>query len=212
MSPKITIVDYGVGNLHSLKKAFKFFNVEVEISEDPEKVLLSNAIILPGVGSYEAGIRGLKVRGLDKAVKKFCLSQKPVLGICLGAQLLLSEGSEFGKFKGLDVISGKVEKFSGLVHNEKIPQIGWNRVYAPNSVNWRGSIFEELPHDGFNAYFVHSYILVPESNENIFGLTSYDGKEFCSVVRKEKIFGCQFHPEKSGQLGLKIIKNFLDLI
>ena len=210
-NPKITIIDYGVGNLQSLKKAFNFCGIEADVSEDAETILKSDAVILPGVGSYEAGMRGLKVRGLVGAVKNFAYKNKPMLGICLGAQLMLSEGYEFGIFNGLDIMPGNVERFSGLTDNEKIPQIGWNGVYASTVGSWQNSVLADLP-ENFNAYFVHSYILAPDSSENILGLTSYGGHEFCSIMKKGNIYASQFHPEKSGEVGLKIIKNFIDSI
>ncbi|QQG42894.1 MAG: imidazole glycerol phosphate synthase subunit HisH [Candidatus Giovannonibacteria bacterium] len=198
--PKITIIDYGVGNLHSLRRAFKFFEIDAAISEDADEILNSDAVVLPGVGSFEAGMRGLKVRGLVDAVKEFAVSNKPMLGICLGAQILLSEGHEFGVFEGLDIIPGKVTRFPELAGGEKIPHIGWNRVSSPGGDAWNKDF-----------YFVHSYILRPEKREHIFGLTTYGGQEFCSVVKKGNIYGTQFHPERSGDAGLEIIKNFIKI-
>src|SRR3989338_8836905 len=208
---KVTILDYGVGNLSSLKKAFRVFDMDADISEDPQALKTADAVVLPGVGSFEAGMRGLKVRGLVEAVKEFAEKNKPMLGICLGAQLLLGQGFEFGIFDGLNIIPGKVVRFPDLENNEKIPQIGWNAVYSANGQPWQKTILDSLD-ENFNAYFVHSYILVPDKKENIFGLTKYGGYEFCSAVKKGNIYGCQFHPEKSGATGLKIIENFIDII
>ncbi len=212
VNPKIIIIDYGVGNLHSLKRAFEFFGVGAVISEDADEILNSDAVILPGVGSYEAGMRGLGVRGLVDAVKNFSESGKPMLGICLGAQLMLSEGHEFGIFKGLDIMPGKVIRFRDLAENEKIPQVGWNKVYAPPGISWNGTIFESVQERAPEVYFVHSYILSPEKKEHIFGLTTYGGKEFCSIIKYGNVYGCQFHPEKSGKVGLEIIQNFIKSI
>ena len=185
--------------------------MEADISEDPQSVERADAVVLPGVGSYEAGMRGLKVRGLVDAVRGAAEKNRPMLGICLGAQLLLSQGLEFGVFNGLDIISGKVVRFPDLENNEKIPQIGWNGVCPLKDQTWQKTIFDSLS-ENFNAYFVHSYIFNLDNKEDMLGLTKYGGYEFCSAFKKGNIYGCQFHPEKSGPAGLKIIKNFIDLI
>lgn len=181
-----------------------------EVTEDANVITESKAVVLPGVGSFEAGMRGLKLKNLVGAIKEFAASNRPMLGICLGAQLMLSRGNEFGVFDGLDIVKGEVVRFPPLENKEKIPQIGWNSVYK-SGLPWEGSIFDSVP-DYFNAYFVHSYVLVPDSRENIFGTTEYGGYEFCSAFKSGNVYGCQFHPEKSGHVGLEIIKNFLKLV
>ncbi len=207
---KIIIVDYGVGNLGSLKKALTALGANARVSEDAEEILHANAVILPGVGAFASGMRGLAVRGLTNAVKRFAESGKPLLGICLGAELLLSKGFEFGEHEGLAIIPGKVEKFPKLQDGEKVPHVGWNSVYQ-NGADWSTGIFRSFSKP-FDAYFVHSYILVPEKKEHIFGVSTYGGLEFCSAVRKGNVYGTQFHPEKSGEAGIQIMKNFLDLV
>ncbi|MBI2020917.1 imidazole glycerol phosphate synthase subunit HisH [Candidatus Giovannonibacteria bacterium] len=207
---KITIVDYGVGNLHSLKRAVNFLGAAAEISEDAEDILNADALILPGVGSFEAGMRGLRVRGLTKAIQKFAQGERPVLGICLGAQIMLSRGQEFGSHEGLNLISGEVVHFPKLENNEKIPHVGWNKIYPNTKTSWKNSILNSFDAQ-MEMYFVHSYILKPEKDENILSLTRYGGYEFCSAVKKGNIYGCQFHPEKSGEAGLEILKNFVSI-
>ena len=208
---KIGIIDYGVGNLFGLNKAISKFAKNVVITEDPEEVNSLNALILPGVGSFEAGINGLKVRNLINPVKKFAESGKPMLGICLGAQLLLSKGYEFGNFDGLDIIPGKVVLLSGLDRSAKVPHIGWNRIEPVKKSSWRGTILDSVKTGGY-VYFIHSFVLQPDEKKDIFSLTSYGGKTFCSMVKRGNIYGCQFHPEKSATEGLKIIKNFVSLV
>lgn len=209
--PSIIIIDYGVGNLQSLKKAFYHVNVDARISGDPTDIENADALALPGVGSFEAGMRGLALRGLTAAVKTFAKTGKPMLGICLGAQLLLSRGHEFGVHDGLDVIPGEVVRFPELSAREKIPQVGWNKVMRPSGVTWRGTIFDSFEKEP-DVYFVHSYVLKPENGEHILGTTIYGGFEFCSAIRSGRIFGTQFHPEKSGKAGLEIIKDFVTLV
>lgn len=206
---KITIVDYGVGNLHSVVNAFKHLGENPRISEEAEEILTSDAIVLPGVGSFQAGIEGLKIRKLDKAIKDFAKTNKPILGICLGAQLLMSKGYEFGTFDGLDIIPGQVEMFKKI--KDKIPHIGWNEVIMPKKSSWNKTILSSVKQHS-DLYFVHSYLLKPNNKKNILSLTKYGGLEFCSAIYKDNIYGCQFHPEKSGEVGLKIIKNFINLI
>ncbi len=205
---RIVIIDYGVGNLQSLKKAFAYFGVNAILSEDAEEIAAADGVVLPGVGSFEAGMRGLHLRGLGETVRAVARANRPMLGICLGAQLMLEKGYEFGEFDGLGIMRGDVVKFDET-GREKIPEVGWNTVYPPEDISWQGSIFEgaERP----EMYFTHSYIFAPKEHGNIFGMTTYGGKEFCSVIRKGNIYGCQFHPEKSGEAGLALIKRFITL-
>jgi|SRR3989344_1889858 len=208
---KISIIDYGVGNLHSLLKAVQNFAVNVKITDDSEEIASSDALILPGVGAFQAGMEGLAVRGLTSTVKNFAASGKPILGICLGAQIMLDKGFEFGEFEGLGLIPGKVVHFPTLAEKEKIPQIGWNDIYPPAEKGWSDPILKTIPVNS-SVYFVHSYILEPEKQENALARAKYGGYEFCAAIRKGKIIGTQFHPEKSGKIGLEIIKNFVDSI
>ena len=210
---KIAIVDYGVGNLFSVKKAFKYFlkNDDLIATEEPTDILSADALVLPGVGSFESGVEGLKIRGLVEPIKKSAEQGKSILGICLGAQLLMSHGYEFGVFQGLDIIKGKVVKFPQSAKKTKIPHIGWNKIYLPKAGNWQGTILENTSENS-DFYFVHSYILCPENPENILSLTTYGDYEFCSAIVKDKIYGTQFHPEKSAQSGLKIIETFINQV
>lgn len=205
----IAIVDYGVGNLHSLVKALSCFGQNVFITEDADEIRTADAVILPGVGSFRSGMEGLKIRDLVNVVKDFSKTGKPILGICLGAQLLMSEGYEFGKLKGLNIIPGKVVPFGKI--KEKVPHIGWNEIYPVAKMGWNKTLLQSIKSNA-DVYFVHSYVFKPRNRKSVLALTKYGNFEFCSAIKKGNIYGCQFHPEKSGKMGLEIIQNFVDLI
>ncbi len=209
--PIIGIVDYGVGNLHSAVKAFKQFSSHIIISEDAPTLMKCNALVLPGVGSFESGMEGLRVRGLIDTIINFSKSNTMILGICLGAQIMLSRGFEFGEFNGLNLIEGEVRHFPKLIKGVKIPHVGWNKIYPPGPKIWDNSIFKDIE-QGSNVYFVHSYALHPKNPKHVFATTQYGKFEFCSAIRKGNIYGTQFHPEKSGKIGLAIIKKFIESI
>lgn len=203
----VAIIDYGVGNLHSVLNACKQFTENVIITEDPTVIQSARSIILPGVGSFEAGIEGLAVRNLTQVVIDFANSGKPVLGICLGAQLLLSKGFEFGEWKGLGLIPGNVIRFPDG-KTPRLPHIGWNALRGFNGA--KQPLLTGIKEDA-DVYFVHSYILVPDDKASVVATSRYGNVEFAAVIRKGSIWGCQFHPEKSSTTGIHIIKNFIHL-
>lgn len=205
----IAIIDYGLSNLYSITKAVAKFTDQAIVTSDRSVIESAQAAILPGVGSFAEGMAGLKERGLVETVQALANSGKPLLGICLGAQLLMTKGYEFGVFDGLDIIPGDVVKFP-LIKGSKIPQIGWNKIY-PGPNPWTGTILKDSKTTD-EMYFVHSYILKPAHQNNVLALSNYGGYEFCSIIVKNKVVGCQFHPEKSGQRGLMIIENFVNSI
>lgn len=208
----ISIIDYGMGNLRSVSKALESVGAKVKVTNNPKDIVSAEAIVLPGVGAFCRGMENLEQSGLSPAILESIKNNKPFLGICLGLQLLFTESEEHGISKGLDVIKGRVKKFSPGV---KIPHMGWNNIKS-NIKNQKSKIgneklkiLEDIP-DGSYFYFVHSYYVQPEDKDTIIATTFY-GKEFVSAINKDNIWGVQFHPEKSSDLGLKILKNFVDL-
>lgn len=200
----IVIVDYGMGNLKSVYKAFKKIGIESKISSLPTDIENASAIVLPGVGAFRDCINNLSNLSLTDAIIKSIKKGKPYLGICLGLQILFSESEEFGSSSGLGIFPGRVVRFpdSGL----KIPHMGWNSVIFKK----KPPIFTDIQDNSY-FYFVHSYFVVPEDSSIIAGMTNY-GDDFTSMTWKDNIIATQFHPEKSQQLGLKVLRGFSDFV
>lgn len=195
----IALIDYGMGNLGSVANALRFIDCDFQVTSDPEVVASAQAAVLPGVGAFGDCMDNLRESGLIDPIREFIASERPFLGICLGLQLLFTEGEEMGRHAGLDVIPGRVIRFT---HSLKIPQIGWNRVRMRQDCPQ----LEGIP-DGAYVYFVHSYHVVPEDESVVATVTDY-GYEFCSSIRRGNLFATQFHPEKSADVGLQILRNF----
>ncbi|MCH2265151.1 MAG: imidazole glycerol phosphate synthase subunit HisH [SAR324 cluster bacterium] len=193
------IIDYKVGNLHNLKNALDFSGVENQLVCKADEVRNADRILLPGVGAFAPAMEQLRQSGMLEVLQEKVESGTPLLGICVGAQLLMDESEEDGTHTGLGWIPGKVKRFQ---HQLKIPQMGWNQV----SKQKQDPLFEEVA-DETHFYFVHSYHLLPENSEHVLGLSNY-GYDFASVVRKDNLWGVQFHPEKSQNAGLRLLKNF----
>jgi len=192
----IVIVDYKAGNLTSVKLAFDALGVETQVTSDPEVVRAASRVVFPGVGAAASAMANLRALGLMEAVRE-AVSSKPFLGICLGMQILFEHSEEDGGVDLLGVLPGKVRRFPN-VPGCKVPEIGWNQV--------RGMGVEGVP-DGSEFYFVHSYYA--EKGPYTAGITEYAGVEFTAAVRRDRLFATQFHPEKSGKLGLSVLKGFL---
>ena len=204
----ITVVDYGMGNLMSVSRAFEAVGADVRVSGAPAEIEGAERLVLPGVGAFGDGMRGLMERGLVEPIKGYAASGRPLLGICLGMQLLFDSSEEFGEFGGLGLIRGSVRKVpsrgaDGQPH--KIPHIGWSGIVPVR--DWRGTLLQGIERD-VATYFVHSYATEPADEGDRLADTYYDGCRISAVVRHGAIAGCQFHPEKSAAVGLKILANF----
>ncbi len=209
----IAIIDYGMGNLRSVEKALQRVGAEVHIITRPEEAAGAEALVLPGVGAFGQAMDRLREAGMDALVKSWVADDRPFLGICLGLQLLFSESEEFGPVQGLGIVPGRVVRFAGPAYEPhdgepglKVPHIGWNQieVVRPHPVT------ADLP-KGAMTYFVHSFYVVPDDSEWT-ALTSDHGVEFTAAVARGNLFASQFHPEKSGQVGLLMLTNFVRLV
>ncbi|MBI1921240.1 MAG: imidazole glycerol phosphate synthase subunit HisH [Geobacter sp.] len=205
----IAIIDYGMGNLRSVQKGFEKVGFDAVVTQDPKVVLEADKIVLPGVGAFADCMRNLEQGGFVEPILKVIRDGRPFLGICLGLQLLFTESEEFGLHKGLDVIPGRVVRFPEEMEENgeelKVPHMGWNQI----SFRRQSPVFSGIE-EGSNVYFVHSYYVKPE-DEGVIATTTNYGIEFCSSIWKDNIVATQFHPEKSQEIGLKILKNFGEL-
>jgi len=194
----IVIIDYGLGNLTSVANALNKLSIPCQISDNAEVIRQSSGLILPGVGAAGEGMKNLKTRKLDREITDQVAQGKPLLGICLGMQLLFSSSDE-GNVDCLNIVKGKVKKFETKL---KVPQIGWNQV----KVDSKSKLLAEIKDESY-FYFVHSYYCDPQDKTITTGTTNYD-QDFSSVLETNNVFGVQFHPEKSGEAGLQILQNF----
>lgn len=210
----VLVVDYGMGNLYSIGRALEHLGASVRISDSPENIEKADRLVLPGVGAFADGVRGLEERGLIEPLKKYASSGRPLLGICLGMQLLFEMSEEFGEHCGLGLVPGRVvavpaTDVDGKPH--KVPHMGWSALRRPvGRHSWTGTILANVE-EGEAVYFVHSFMAVPANKSNRFADTHYGGQQICAAVHWDHIYGCQFHPEKSGKVGLRILKTFLHM-
>lgn len=200
----IAIVDYGMGNLHSVAKAVERLGYEALVTSDASAILAADAVILPGVGAFGDAMASLRTTGLDAVVAEAAANAKPLLGICLGMQLLFARSEEHGEHTGLGLLPGRVVRFQGGTY--KVPHMGWNRLRweQPESPLFAGL-------DEGHVYFVHSFHALPERASDLLATTEYGGGPVTAIVGRGNVFGMQFHPEKSGELGMRLLDNFLKL-
>jgi imidazole glycerol-phosphate synthase subunit HisH len=209
----IALIDYGISNLRSVQKAFEHLDTAVTLVDTPDRLAQADRLILPGVGAFPAGMKGLQERGLIDPIKQAARNGKPLIGICLGMQLLFESSDEMGETEGLGLLPGRVAKIKMQEDHAprttqpalKIPHVGWNQLDVVRD----HPLVRELV-SGSYAYFVHSYAIYPEDQSIVLATTDYGGP-FASIVGRGKVCGLQFHPEKSQAVGLRLLKNFLEM-
>jgi glutamine amidotransferase len=199
----IAIVDYGMGNLRSVQKAFEKIGVTARIVPFPRDLERARGVVLPGVGAFGQAMNNLRAIGWDVTLREVVARGMPLLGICLGMQLLFESSEEMGQHEGLGILRGAVKRFDGAL---KVPHMGWNQIH----IKQPSMLLRDVP-DGSYAFFVHSYYCAPRDESIILATTDY-GIEFASVVGQNNVFGAQFHPEKSQHVGLKILYRFAEIV
>ena len=208
---KIAVIDYQMSNMFSIKNALNVLGFDVEVTSDYSTIVSCDGAILPGVGSFPEAMKHIKELKLDVSINDFIASGKPFLGICLGFQLLFNKSDEFEDTFGLGILSGEVKSFSALNNKIRVPHVGWNNIkkkQLPNIENNFGPLKKFNDQEYF--YFVHSFYVEPEDNKDVYTTTEYSGHNFCSSILKENIFACQFHPEKSGEKGIRILSEIFN--
>ncbi len=210
MNALVTIVDYGMGNILSVSRALEHCGAKFVLSDKPDEVAKADYIVLPGVGAFGAAANALTELHLDEALHAFARTGRPFLGICIGMQLMMSTSEEFGQHNGLGFIDGRVTAIpdaaaDGTPHT--VPHIGWNAIH-PAHGTWEGTALADTP-KGAEVYFVHSYHAAPDDGADVLAVADYDGQQITAAVTRDNMTGVQFHPEKSGEAGLRIMKRFL---
>lgn len=210
--PEVTVIDYGMGNLLSVRRGLEYMGAKVTVTADADAILSAPRVLLPGVGAFADGMAELHRQGLDVVVREVAAQGTPLLGICLGMQMLLDESEEFVTTAGLGLISGRVVPVPAMAtdgHPQKIPHIGWNALVLPvGRVGWDGTLLQEV-NPGAAVYFVHSFMAIPVNPNHRIADCHYGGVSVTAAISRDNVYGCQFHPEKSGEVGLNILKRFL---
>lgn len=210
----VLVVDYGVGNLLSVTRALEDCGASVRLSSSPDDIATAERVVLPGVGAFGDCVAQLKKCNLFDAIYDYCMDDRPYLGICVGMQMLMDFSEEFSVHQGLKIIPGKVSAMSNAGKDGtlmKIPVIGWHALNAFGPLDrWDGTILQNTP-EGTDVYFVHSYCVCPDHESDVIATVDYNGNAITAVVGRGNVYGCQFHPEKSGPAGLQVLKTFLSL-
>jgi glutamine amidotransferase len=211
---QVTVIDYGIGNIFSVSRALEHCGAEVTVSSDPAAIARSPRLVLPGVGAFADGMQGLRERGLLEPIRKYASSGRPLLGICLGMQMLATVSEEFGQHEGLGLVPGRVLPVPAVTtqgNAQKIPHTGWSALSVAQDADWQGTPLEGTP-PGTAVYLVHSFHVLPDDATYLLANCEYGGHRITAAIRRGLVFGCQFHPEKSGPQGLRMLAAFLNIM
>ena len=209
---KVTILDYEMCNLFNVVRAFEVCGANITVTSNSHEALVAERLIVPGVGAFSHAMQELTNLGLADSIKLFAETGRPLLGICVGMQVLFQASEEFGEHLGLGLLGGQVlpiPKKTKQGHNQRIPHIGWSHLQKPMNKNWRDTIFSDFENESPAVYFVHSFAANPSRENTVLANCNYGGHNICAAVQENNIIGTQFHPELSGPKGLAIIENFI---
>jgi glutamine amidotransferase len=215
MTKRITLVDYGMANLLNVARAFEHCGAEVEVTEDPADVKTADRLVVPGVGAFQDSIHEVLTRGFGDAIRQYVGTGRPLFGICVGMQILFDVSEEFGEHQGLGILPGRVKAVPNLTTSgnpQRVPHIGWNHLVTPESGrDWQGSLLQPFEKDKLAVYFVHSFAAQPAVETDRLADCVYGGHRICAAVQRDNIMATQFHPERSGETGLAIVRRFLEI-
>lgn len=211
---KVTILDYGMCNLFNVVRAFEHCGAEVQVTEDPMQVQFSERLVVPGVGAFRDSIKEVTERGFGDAIQAFVQTGRPLFGICVGMQILFDTSEEFGNHAGLGILPGRVQAIPAVTTTgqaQRVPHIGWNHLYAVAGRNWAGTLLAPFAGQSPAVYFVHSFAVIPAREEDRLANSLYGGHTVCAAVQRDNVMATQFHPERSGSIGLTVIDHFCKL-
>lgn len=211
--PSVTIVDYGMCNLLNVARAFEHCGAQVTVTEDPKAVGAASRLVVPGVGAFSDSMKEVNERGFGDELKAFALTDRPMFGICVGMQMLFDVSEEFGEHDGLGILPGRVQPVPSLTldgKHQRVPHIGWNHLVEPEGGrDWRGTLLDPVVDTQPAVYFVHSFSAVPANSMDRLADCMYGGHRICAAVQRANLMASQFHPERSGEIGLSLIQRFL---
>jgi glutamine amidotransferase len=215
MNNQVTLVDYGMANLLNVARAFEHCGAQVTITDDPALAMSAQRLVVPGVGAFQDSIQEIHARGFDDVIHRFADTGRPLFGICVGMQMLFDASEEFGEHKGLGILPGRVKPVPNLTTDnrpQRVPHIGWNHLVAPDSGRgWDGTLLQPFRQGEPAVYFVHSFAAQPDNPAHRLADCVYGGHRICAAVQRDNIVATQFHPERSGEIGLAIVRRFLEL-